>query len=96
MSAVPDQYLKAIGYVDFRNGSRGGGFRKLFLLDHCESSAYFMASCIGTLRKKLSAGGLCEIIRGQFQNITDTRRQASIECTLPDTLMAALAMFQLS
>jgi hypothetical protein len=53
-----------------------------------------MASSIGTLRKNLSAGGLCEMIRGQFQNIPDTRRQASIDYTLPDTLMAAFAMFQ--
>lgn len=53
-----------------------------------------MASSIGTVRKNLSAGGLCEIIRGQFQNIPDTRRQASIDYTLPDTLMAAFAMFQ--
>jgi len=53
-----------------------------------------MSSSIGTLRKNLSAGGLCDIIRGQFQKITDTRRQASISYTLPDTLMAAFAMFQ--
>jgi len=54
-----------------------------------------MASSISTLRKNLSGVGLCGIIRRQFQNITDTRRQASTDYTLPDTLMAAFAMFQL-
>ena len=53
-----------------------------------------MASPLETLRKNLSAGGLCNIIRGQFEKITDTRRQTSIDYSLNDTLMAALAMFQ--
>jgi len=92
-SAVPDQYLKNIGYVDFRNDSRVG-FSELSLQGHYDSSAYFMASSISTLRKNLSADGLFKIIRRQFQNITDTRRQASTDYTLPDTLMAALARFQ--
>ena len=39
-------------------------------------------------------GSLRDTIRGPFQNITDARRQASIDYTLPDTLPAAFAMFQ--
>lgn len=53
-----------------------------------------MASTTATLRKHLSAGGLCDIVQRQFRTVVDTRRQASIEHTLPDTLMSALAMFQ--
>ena len=53
-----------------------------------------MASQLATLRKDLSAPGLIRIVREQFSKITDTRRQGSILFTLPDTLCAALAMFQ--
>ena len=53
-----------------------------------------MASHLATLRKDLSAPGLIRIVRAQFSRITDTRRQGSIRFTLPDTLCAALAMFQ--
>ena len=53
-----------------------------------------MASQLATLRKDLSAPGLIRIVREQFSRITDTRRQGSILFTLPDTLCAALAMFQ--
>ncbi len=53
-----------------------------------------MASHLATLRKDLSAPGLIRIARAQFSRITDTRRQGSIRFTLPDTLCAALAMFQ--
>jgi hypothetical protein len=53
-----------------------------------------MASQLATLRKGLSAPGLIRIVREQFSKITDTRRQGSILFTLPDTLCAALAMFQ--
>ena len=52
-----------------------------------------MASQLATLCKDLSASGLIRIVREQFSKITDTRRQASILFTLPDTLCAALAMF---
>lgn len=53
-----------------------------------------MASQLATLRKDLSAPGLIRTVREQFSKITDTRRQGSIVFTLPDTLCAALAMFQ--
>ena len=53
-----------------------------------------MASHLATLRKDLSAPGLIRIVREQFSRIIDTRRQGSILFTLPDTLCAALAMFQ--
>jgi len=53
-----------------------------------------MASQLATLRKELSAPGLIKIVREQFSRINDTRRQGSIIFTLPDTLCAALAMFQ--
>ena len=53
-----------------------------------------MASTTVTLRKTLSAAGLVRLIRCRFSRITDPRRQASVTHSLPDTLMAALAMFQ--
>ncbi len=53
-----------------------------------------MASQLATLRKDLSAPGLIRTVREQFSRITDTRRQGSVLFTLPDTLCAALAMFQ--
>jgi hypothetical protein len=53
-----------------------------------------MASTTATLRKHLSAGGLSDIVRRQFRTVVDTRRQASIDHTLSDTLISALAMFQ--
>ena len=53
-----------------------------------------MASQLTTLRKDLSAPGLIRIAREQFSRIADARRQGSILFTLPDTLCAALAMFQ--
>lgn len=53
-----------------------------------------MASRLATLRKDLSTPGLIRIVREQFSRITDTRRQGSARYTLPDTLCAALAMFQ--
>lgn len=53
-----------------------------------------MASQLATLRKDLSAPGLIRIVREQFSKIKDSRRQGSIGYTLPDTLCAALAMFQ--
>jgi hypothetical protein len=53
-----------------------------------------MASTTATLRKDLSAPGMIAILRKQFSKIEDRRRQASIRFSLPDTLCAALAMFQ--
>jgi len=53
-----------------------------------------MASNIATLRKDLSTPGLIATVRKQFSKIKDGRRQASISHSLPDTLCAALAMFQ--
>lgn len=53
-----------------------------------------MSSTTATLRKDLSAPGLIWAIRKQFAKIVDSRRQASIRYTLPDTLCAALGMFQ--
>ena len=53
-----------------------------------------MASTTTTLRKDLSAPGMIAILRNQFSKIKDTRRQASVRFSLPDTLCAALAMFQ--
>ena len=53
-----------------------------------------MVSTTATLRKDLSAPGMIAILRNQFSKIKDTRRQASVRFSLPDTLCAALAMFQ--
>jgi hypothetical protein len=53
-----------------------------------------MASTTATLRKDLSALGMIAILRKHFSKIKDRRRQASIRFSLPDTLCAALAMFQ--
>ena len=53
-----------------------------------------MASQLATLRKDLSAPGLIRVAREQFSKIVDTRRQGAVLFTLPDTLCAALAMFQ--
>ncbi len=53
-----------------------------------------MASRSATLRKDLSAPGLIRTVREPFSKIKDPRRQGSIRYTLPDTLCAALAMFQ--
>jgi hypothetical protein len=53
-----------------------------------------MVSTTATLRKDLSAPGLIAILRKQFSKIEDCRHQASIRFSLPDTLCAALAMFQ--
>ena len=53
-----------------------------------------MASSTAVLRKDLSAPGMIAILRNQFGKIEDTRRQASVRFSLPDTLCAALAMFQ--
>jgi hypothetical protein len=48
-----------------------------------------MALTHATLRKHLSAGGLCDIVRDQFRTVVDTRRQAIIDHTLSDTLICA-------
>jgi hypothetical protein len=56
--------------------------------------ASLMASPTATLRKHLSAPGLIATLRQQFSQISDHRRAASIRYSLPDTLCAALAMFQ--
>jgi len=53
-----------------------------------------MASSTAVLRKTLCAEGLVRIVRDAFGAIPDRRRQGSVRFSLPDTLMAALAMFQ--
>ncbi len=53
-----------------------------------------MASRLATLRKDLSAPELIRIVREQFSKINDSRHQGIIRYTLPDTLCAALALFQ--
>lgn len=64
------------------------------LIESPRLSASFMASTTAVLRSCLTASGLTKIIRKRFDEVTDTRRRGSVEFTLSDTLMAALAMFQ--
>ena len=45
-------------------------------------------------KKTLCAERLVEIVRRRFARIEDRRRQASVDFSLPDTLLSALAMFQ--
>ncbi len=54
-----------------------------------------MAAPEPRLRKDLSLPGLLNSVFQSFNAIPDTRRQASIEHTLTDTLRAAFAMFNL-
>ena len=53
-----------------------------------------MAAPAPQLRRSLSAPGLIRSIRTAFESIPDRRRAASTRFSLPDTLLAAQAMFQ--
>lgn len=53
-----------------------------------------MPSTIGSSKRCLSASALNPLVRKQFDKINDTRRQASTDYSLSDTLMSAFAMFQ--
>ena len=54
-----------------------------------------MAAVLPRLRGELSAPGLIKLLRQAFHTVSDPRRGASVEHSLPDALGAALAMFHL-
>jgi len=54
-----------------------------------------MAAVMPRLRGELSAPGLIKLLREAFQDVSDPRRSASVEHSLPNALGAALAMFHL-
>jgi len=54
-----------------------------------------MAAVLPRLSGELSAPGLIKLLRQAFGKVSDPRRGASVEHSLPDALGAALAMFHL-
>ena len=55
----------------------------------------FMAAPGACFRKALSAPGLIRKLRQTFSQVPDKRRAGSVQYSMPDTLMAAFAMFNL-
>ena len=54
-----------------------------------------MAAPAARFRKTLSAPGLIQKLRDCFSEVQDKRRAKSVLHQMPDTLMAAFAMFNL-
>jgi len=54
-----------------------------------------MAPSTSVLRKTLCTPGLIRIVRERFSELSDRRRAGSVRFSLTDTLVSALAMFQL-
>ena len=54
-----------------------------------------MAAPFAKLRSDVSLPGLLSTARQAFEKVPDKRRQASVKYSMPDTLMAGLAIFSL-
>ena len=54
-----------------------------------------MAAPSARFRPDVSLPGLLATVRGAFDKVSDKRRQASVQFSIPDTLMAGLAIFTL-
>ena len=54
-----------------------------------------MAAPSARFRPDVSLPGLLATVRSAFDKVSDKRRQASVQFSMPDTLMAGLAIFTL-
>ena len=54
-----------------------------------------MAAPFPKLRPDVSLPGMLSAVRCAFEDVSDNRRQASVKYSMPDTLMAGLAIFSL-
>ncbi|MCD0458824.1 hypothetical protein [Roseiconus lacunae] len=67
-----------------------GGIIIVFL---ASDDTMLVSSNVPKPRRGLSADSLHETLRRRFQDVHDSRRQASCRFSMPDTLMSAFAMF---